>query len=122
MPLAIGQDIDVRVARDKNPYQTDTTYGDATLWAVQESIKVFLPASEYPTDPINQRDFLRELRSPRTVTVRVIEYDEVESLWLVSRREILHGHPWKDEVPEWIPGQTVKRMRITNVHGDKSVW
>ncbi len=119
MLFSIGQDTEVRIPIGASSNQSVTEDGGAILWAVKERIQVFLPAEEYPSDPRERTNFLRDLRRPHTVTVRVIGYDDAQDIWTVSRREMLNGNPWQDEVPNWKQGCTIKRMHVTNVHADQ---
>ena len=119
MHIYRGQDIEVRVPPHQFPQNVVTDDEGAKLLIIGENIKVFLPSDEYPADPVERREFLRELRRPSAVTVRVLERDEVADSWIVSRQAVLLGNPWRDDVPQWILGETVKRMRLTNVYGDQ---
>lgn len=118
MALRIGQNVNVRVYPHGNPSEAVTDRG-ATLYVEGQDTRVFLPAIEYPEASDDRHTFLRDLRMPRVVTVRVTDYDETTQTWEVSRKALASGDPWEAEVRCWRPGQDIQRMRVTSVHGNQ---
>src|SRR5687768_10267704 len=115
MPFAIGQDIEVKADVLGGAPQGADPGETLVLREATQEVAVYLPATELPSDPKLRLDFLRAVRNGQLVTVRVIEHDEASGHCVVSRRQVLQGDPWRDQVPGWVEAKTVKRMRVRNV-------
>lgn len=115
--FATGQDVEVRIDPSLKTQEITLDGQGMYLWVDSGQARVFLPATEYPLDPRLRNEMLQKLRERKCITVRIVEQDNATGTWIVSHSRAF-SKSFKEEVKQWIPGETIKSMRVTNVHAD----